>query len=185
MSPIIKWTPFYLTKHSQSTVGVHLYFLWHFQWCVAGKRLRTSETSATISWRRAKMWLAYRWGPIRVPVRRAWATADRDRSCKISEPKIAQITSAPLPWCPLCPLRVCKHLTGSLQLSFYHKPFPASEFSYFLTSAPYSQGFTLALNPLCRCLHWWPSQKDQKNWMFVVLSGNSNHKKWPTHCLGV
>lgn len=93
-----------------------------FQCCFAGKHRRTSGISAMISWRQAKMWLAYRWGPIREPVRRAWATEDPDRSCKITVPHIPETFSAPFflksfllygwrsPYC-LCPwtLRVAAY----------------------------------------------------------------------------
>lgn len=70
-----------------------------FQCCIAGRHRRTSETSAMSRWRLAKMWLAYRWAPIREPVRKAWATEDLDRSCKVTEPPVERaLTAEPLAW---------------------------------------------------------------------------------------
>lgn len=144
---------------------------WHFQWCVAGKHRRTSEISATSRWRRAKMLLAYRWAPIREPVRRVWATEDPGRSCKITEPQDTHNLCSP--WHPL------KCLISRLQLPFHCKTFSALEINYNLNMPPSSLlVLTPALKKLwCRSLQWSPCfvlsiavRTSTTNW------ASSNHK---------
>lgn len=61
----------------------------------AEKHKKTSGSLAPSSWRLERMWSVCRWAPIRERARRAWATEDPGRSCRITVPQLPRRTPNP------------------------------------------------------------------------------------------